>query len=139
MRTIHVRIGHDYDLIITKLGNIKIVSVAFRKTTAECIDHCLDLCIGQHLINGSLFYVKDLTADRKDCLIVTVSGCLGRAAGRISLYNKDLTERRIFLFAVSKLAIGVKRIFLLGEEIGLGTLLCLTNLGCLLCTGKYRL
>ena len=139
MCTIHICIGHDHDLVIAKLGNIKIVSVSFGKTTAECIDHGLDLCVSQHFINGGLLYIKDLTADRKNCLIVTVSGCLGRTTGRISLYNKDLTERRILLLTVGKLAIGVEGIFLLGEEVGLGTFLCLTDLGCLLSAGKYSL
>ena len=92
MSTIHIRIGHDHDLVITKLRDIKIISVAFGKTAAKGIDHSLDLCVGQHLVDGSLLYVEDLTADRKDRLIVTVSGCLGRTAGGISLYDKDLTQ-----------------------------------------------
>ena len=91
MSTIHIGIRHDHDLIIAKLRDIKIISVAFGKAAAKGIDHGLDLCVGQHLVDGSLLYVEDLTADWKDCLIVTVSGCLGRTAGGISLYDKDLT------------------------------------------------
>ena len=92
MSTVHIRIGHDHDLVIAKLRDIKIISVSFRKTATKSIDHSLDLCVGQHLVNGGLLYIEDLTPDRKDCLIVTVSGCLGRTAGGISLYDKDLTQ-----------------------------------------------
>ena len=91
MRTVNIGIRHDHDLVIAKLRDIKIISVALGKTAAKGIDHSLDLCVGQHLVDGSLLYVEDLTADWKDCLIVTVSGCLGRTAGGISLYDKDLT------------------------------------------------
>ena len=41
--------------------------------------------------------------------------------------------------AVGKLSIGIKRIFLLGEKVGLGTLLCLTDLGSLFRTGQNGL
>lgn len=41
--------------------------------------------------------------------------------------------------AVGKLSIGIERIFLLGEKVGLGTLLCLTDLGGLFRTGQNGL
>ena len=138
MCTIDIGIGHDHDLVITELGDIKVVAISFGKTTAKCIDHGLDLCICKNLVNSCLFYIEDLTTDRKDRLIITVSGCLGRTACGISLYDKNLTLGWIFALTVGKLSIGIKGIFLLGQKIGLGSFLCLADLGCLFCTGKDR-
>ena len=139
MCSVHIGIGHDHNLIVTEFGNIEIVSISFGKATSKSVDHGLDLRIGQYLVDGGLLYIEDLTADRQDSLIVTVSGSLGRTAGGISLYNKDLAERRIFLLTVGQLAVGIKRVFLLGEKIGLGTFFRLTDLGRFFRTGKYRL
>ena len=60
MSTIHIRIGHDHDLVITKLRDIKIISVAFGKTAAKGIDHSLDLCVGQHLVDGTFSTLRIL-------------------------------------------------------------------------------
>ena len=137
MCSVHIGIGHDHNLIVTEFGNIEIVSISFGKAASKSVD--LDLRIGQYLVDGGLLYIEDLTADRQDSLIVTGSGSLGRTAGGISLYNKDLAERRIFLLTVGQLAVGIKRVFLLGEKIGLGTFFRLTDLGRFFRTGKYCL
>ena len=88
MCSVHIGIGHDHNLIVTEFGNIEIVSISFGKAASKSVDHGLDLRIGQYLVDGGLLYIEDLTADRQDSLIVTVSGSLGRTAGGISLYNK---------------------------------------------------
>ena len=132
MGTIHVRIRHDNDLVIAKLGNIKIISVSFGKSAAEGIDHGLDLRIGQHLVNAGLLHVQDLTADGKDGLIGTVSCRLGRAACRISLYDENLAFGSIPALTVGQLSVGIKGKFLLRQKIGLCTFLCFSDLGRLL-------
>ena len=109
MGTVHVRIGHDHDLVIAKLGDIKVISVAFGKSAAKGIDHGLDLRIGQHLVNGCLLHIQDLSPDGKDGLVVTVSGCFGGAACGISLYNENLAKGRILFLTVGQLAVGVER------------------------------
>ena len=58
MGAVHVRIRHDDDLVITKLCDIKIISIPFGKTAAKGVDHGLDLCIGQDLINTGLLYIQ---------------------------------------------------------------------------------
>ncbi len=119
MCTVHIGIGHNNNLVIAKLCNIKIISISFRKSAAKCIDHRLDLRIGKHLVNTCLFNIQNLTSNRKDCLIITVSGCLCRTACGISLYDKDLTLGRISSLTVCQLSIGIKRILLFCQKIGL--------------------
>ncbi len=79
MRTVNVGIRHDDDLVIPKLAYIEVISISFRKAAAERIDHGLDLCIRQHLIDTCFFNVQNLTSDWQDCLIISVSGSLGRS------------------------------------------------------------
>ena len=136
MRPIHIGISHDHNLVVTKLRNIKVISVSFGESTSECIDHGLDLRIGKHFVNGCFLHIQDLTSDRKDCLIITVAGSLCGTSRRISLYDKDLALGRILLLAVCQLSVRVKGIFLLCQKIRLRSLLCFTNLCCFLCAGK---
>ncbi len=139
MRTIHIRIGHDHDLVIAKLCDIEIIAVAFGKTAAKGIDHGLDLRVGQHLVNAGLLHVQDLAADRQDRLIIPVSGCLGRTACGISLYDeRSHICDAIPALTVGQLAVGIKGIFLLGQKVGLGTFLGLTDLRRLFRTAERR-
>ena len=57
MRSIDIGIRHNDDFVVTKLRNIKVVSISFRKAAAKRIDHRLDLCIGKHLINAGFLYI----------------------------------------------------------------------------------
>ena len=70
---------------------------------------------------------------------MAVSGGFGGAAGRISFDNKDLADIGITAFAVGQFAVGVKGEFLLGQQVGTGFFLGLTDLGCFRCTGKHNL
>ena len=136
MRPIHIGISHDHNLVVTKLRNIKVISVSFGESTSECIDHGLDLRIGKHFVNGCFLHIQDLTSDRKDCLIITVAGSLCGTSRRISLYDKNLTFFCIPALTVCQFPIAVKGIFLLCQKIRLRPLLCFTNLCCFLCAGK---
>ena len=130
MGSVHIRIGHNHNLVVTKFSDIKVISIAFGKSASKCIDHSLNLCVCKHLVNGGFLHIQDLTADRKDCLVITVAGSLCRTSRRISLYDKDLTLGRILFLTVCQFSVRVKGIFLLCQKIGLGSLLCL----CLLYT-----
>ena len=139
MRPIHISISHDHDLVVTKLRNVKIISVSFGESASECIDHGLNLRIGKHLINSSLLHIQYLTSDRKDRLIITITGSLCGTSRRISLYDKDLTLGRILFFTVCQLSVRIKGIFLLCQKIRLRPLLCFTDLCCFLRAGKDSL
>ena len=93
MRSIDIGIGHDNDLVISQLTDIKI----FVDSRSECCDHCLNLSISVNLIKTCFLYVQNLTTKWQDCLSCTVSGCLCRTAGGISLDDIDLTLGRIFI------------------------------------------
>ena len=139
MCTIHIGICHDDDLVIAQLGDIEIVAVALGKSAAKGINHGLDLGVGQYFVNAGFLHVQDLTADRKDGLIHTVSGSLCTAARRITLYDEDLTLGGISGLAVRQFSVGIKGELLLGQHIGLGLFLRLTDLGSLLRTADNTL
>ncbi len=58
---------------------------------SKCSDHSFDLCISVNFIQTCLFNIQNFTSKWKDCLCCTVSGCLCRTTGGISLYDVDLT------------------------------------------------
>lgn len=120
MRTVDIGICHDDNFIVTELCDIEVVAVTLGKAAAECIDHGFDLGICQNFINRSLLYVQNLTADRQNCLEITVTRRLCGTARRISLDDKDLAQRRVLFLAVCQFAVRIKRIFLLGQHIRLG-------------------
>ncbi len=41
MFSVHVRIGHNDNLVVAQPADIEVIAVAFRKTTAERVDHRL--------------------------------------------------------------------------------------------------
>ena len=114
MFTIHIRIGHNNNFIIAKLGNVKVIAIAFGKTTAKGINHGLDFCISKNFIDAGFFYVQNLTANRQNRLIHTISGTLCTSTRRITFHDKDFAFRSIFGLTVSKLSVRVKGKFLLG-------------------------
>ena len=138
MGAVHVRVGHDHDLVIAQFGDVEVVSISLGKSAAERIDHGFDLRVGKHFVYCGFFHVKDLPPDGKDCLVIPVSGSLCGTACGISLYNEDLALGRIFFLAVGQLTVGIKGIFLFCEKIGLRPLFCLTDLRSLFRTGKNR-
>ena len=100
MCTVNIGIGHNDDLVITKLGNIKILM----DSGSEGSDHCLDLFVSINLIQTCLLNIQDLTTQWKNRLCGTVSRRLGRTARGISLYDIDLTVLRILVRTVCKLS-----------------------------------
>ena len=99
MRTVYIGIGHQNDLVVTKLGNIKI----FMDTGTESSDHCLDLGIGIDLIQSCLLHIQNLTTQRQDCLGCTGTCRLGTSSCGVSLYDVDLTVFRILIGTVCQL------------------------------------
>ena len=134
MGSIHVRIGHDNDLVIAELTDIKVIAVALGKTTAKGVNHGLDLRIGQDLIDAGLLHVQDLTPDGQDGLEVPVPGRLGGAACGISLYDKNLAFGSVPTLAIGQLSVGIKGILLFGQKVRLGPLLGFPDLRCFLRT-----
>ena len=100
MRTIHIGIRHDNNLMIPQLADIKVLM----NSGSECGNHRLDFGIGKNLVQTGFFYVQNLAAQGKDRLRRTASRLLCRAARGITLYDVNLAIFRIFIRAVCQLA-----------------------------------
>ena len=100
MSTIDIGIGHDDDLVITQLADIKVL---VDSGTKGC-DHRLDLGVAVDSVQTGFLYVEDLTTERKDRLCGTVTCCLGGTTRGITLYDVDLTVFRVLVRTVSQLA-----------------------------------
>ena len=87
MRTIHIGIGHDNDLVVTQFCDIEV----FMDTRSESSDHGFDLGISIDFIQSRFLHVQNFSTQWKDCLCRTASCGLGRAAGGITLYDIDFT------------------------------------------------
>lgn len=98
MRTIDIGIGHDNNLVITQLADIKI----FIDTCTKCSDHRFNFCVAENTIQTCFFYIQNLSTKRKYCLRCTVSGSLGTSTGGITLYDVDLAVLRILVTAIGK-------------------------------------
>ena len=64
MRTVHIGIGHDDDLVIAHLGDVEVFAVA----TTDCGDQRFDGVGLHHTVQAGTFGVEDLASQRKDGL-----------------------------------------------------------------------
>ena len=71
---------------------------------AERGDQRADLRRRDHLVEARALDVEDLALQRQDGLRAPVASLFRGAAGRITLDDEDLAQRRILLLAVGKLA-----------------------------------
>ena len=101
MRSVHVRVGHDDDLVVAQLLDVEVVAP---DAGAERGDERADLLASQHLVEARTLDVEDLAAQRQHRLIFAVAALLGGAAGRIALDDEDLGLGRVALLAVGELA-----------------------------------
>ena len=99
MGPVHVRVGHDNNLVVPKLGNIKILVDSRSKGG----DHGFDLRIAVDSVKPCLLHVENLSSQGENSLGSPASGRLGRAAGGISLYDVNLTFSRILIRTVRQL------------------------------------
>ncbi len=99
MCTIDIGIGHDNNLVITKLLNIEILT----NTSTKRGNHGFDFFISKNPVDSCFLYVQNLTTQWKDCLCCTGSGSLCRATSGISLYDVDLAVLWIWIRTIGKL------------------------------------
>ena len=100
MRSVDVGIGHDDDLAVATLRDVKVVADA----RAERRDHRADLGIGEDLVKTRFLDVQDLAAQGQDCLEAAVTSLLRRAAGAVALDEVDFRLLGIFDRAVRELS-----------------------------------
>src|SRR4030095_2160229 len=82
VRSIDVGVGHQDDLVITKLVDIKVVLADPR---AERGYERLDLAVAEHLVEPRLLDIQNLSLEGQDGLVLPVASLLSRTAGRIAL------------------------------------------------------
>ena len=98
---VHVRVGHDDDLVIAELVEGGLLLPEARPQGG---DHDPDLFVVVDLVLAGLPDVEDLAPQGQDGLEAPVAALLGRAAGGISLDQEDLGQGRVALLAVGQLA-----------------------------------
>ncbi len=60
MASIYIRIGHENDLVITQLRNVKIVAIAFRKSTSKALIMVLISAFASTLSMEALLHIQIL-------------------------------------------------------------------------------
>ena len=82
MRPVDVGVGHQNDLVVAQLGDVKVI---LTDTGAHGLNEKLDFLRRKHLIVASFFDIENLTAQRQHGLGSLVPTLLGGAAGGITL------------------------------------------------------
>ena len=99
MRAIHVRIGHDDDLVIAGPRNVEL----FLDSRPDRRDDRADLFVRQHLVDTSLLNIDDLAPQRQNGLKLALAPLFRRAAGRVTLDEIELAQLGIGQAAVGEL------------------------------------
>ncbi len=105
VRAIDVRIGHNDDLVVAETFEIeRALAFAVTDAGADRGDHGANFVILEHLVQTSFLDVDDLTAQRQDRLVVTVTALLGRATCRVALDDEEFGVFRVAARTVGQLA-----------------------------------
>ena len=101
VRAVHVRVGHDDDLVVAQLVRIEFVA---SDSGAERRDQRADFLARQHLVEARALDVEDLAAQRQNRLEFAVAALLGGAAGAVALDDEQLGLGGIALLTIGQLA-----------------------------------
>ena len=106
MRTVNVCIGHDDDLVVARLADIEVATVAGarRDAAADRGDERLDGVARERAVVTYALDVQNLAAQGQNRLDVSATAVLGRTACRVALYDKELGQLGIAHRAVGELA-----------------------------------
>jgi len=91
MRSVHVGIGHDDDLVVADLLDVELV---LADTGADCGDQRANFVVVQDLVEAGLFNVQNLAAQRQNGLKFAIAALFGRAAGAVALDDVEFAKRR---------------------------------------------
>ena len=106
VRAVDICIGHDDDLVVAGLGDIKVAAVtgARRDAAADRGDERLDGVARERTMIAHALDVQNLAAQGQNRLDVSATAVLGRAACRVALYDKELSQLGVAHRAVGELA-----------------------------------
>ena len=99
MGTVHVRVCHDDDSVVTCLFDVEIV---FADSRSHCGNKGANFVVVQDFVDAGFFDVQYLPFQGKDGLEFAVSSLLGAATGRIALYQVNFALGRVRLLAVGQ-------------------------------------
>lgn len=87
MRTVDICIGHDDDLVVAGLGDIKVAAVtgARRDAAADRGNQRLDGVTRERAVVAHALDVQNLAAQGQNRLDVSATAVLGRTACRVAL------------------------------------------------------
>ena len=106
MRTVDVCIGHDDNLVVARLGNVEVATVAGarRDTAADRGDKRLNGVARERAVVAHALDVQNLAAQGQNRLDVSAAAVLGRAACRVALYDKELSQLGVTHRTIGELA-----------------------------------
>ena len=99
MGAVHVGIGHDDDLVVPQLVQVKFLPDA----GAQRRDHRLELVVAVYLVGSGLLHVQHLAPQGEDGLKPRVTALGGGAACGVALHDIDFCQLRVILVAVPQL------------------------------------
>ena len=78
MRTVHVRVGHDDDLVVAEFFNIECsLALAVADARADGGDHRADFVVLKHLVQARLLDVDQFAANGQNRLEFPVASLFG--------------------------------------------------------------
>jgi len=92
VRAVDVRIGHDDDTVVSKLGEVQPVGAG-----PQGCGEVPDFLVCQDLVLRGLLYVENLAPERQDSLKAAVPSLFGRTAGGVSLNQVEFAELGVLL------------------------------------------
>ena len=103
--TVDIGIAHDDDLVVARLGQVEVAALTGGVGDAgtDGRDERLNGLAGESAVVANTLDVQNLAAQGKNCLDVSATAVLGRAACRVTLDNEEFGHGRLAHGAVSKL------------------------------------
>ena len=98
--SIHIRVGHDDDLVVTGLLHIEVLP----DPRADRGDHGADLFVRENFVDPCALDVENLALEGQDGLERAIPALLRTAAGTVALDEVDLAEAGVRDGAVRQLA-----------------------------------
>ena len=103
MRTVHVRVGHDVDAVVTHIGKVDIVCRLVR-IHADRHRDIVNFIVRKQAVFFNFEGIEHLTAQRQDGLEFLVAALFGGATGGVSLHQKQFGAGGIAGTAVGEFA-----------------------------------
>ncbi len=104
VRAVHVRVGHQDDLVVAHLFGVEMPVALRADARAQGGDQQPDILVVEHLVQAGLLHVQGLAKEREDGLVTAVASLLGRAAGGVSFNDVNLAQGGILFGAVGQVA-----------------------------------